>query len=105
VKKHVPVYNLRVRYEAPSGKVWEDKSIEGRFAEWFNENGYLQKAKFKKWLARNVEVVGTADPQSMMSIEGGPSNGINDAVTEPPRMSSSDTPIGAKSTRKTKRKA
>nr|AEH41518.1 signal peptidase complex component [Endocarpon pusillum] len=69
VKKHVPIYRLKVRYEAPSGKNWVDKEIEGRFSQWFDEAGYLQRAELKKWLAINIEVVGMADPQSKKAIE------------------------------------
>lgn len=64
VKKHVPVYKLKVSYEAPSGKNWEDKEIEGRFAQWFSEDGFLQHKLLRRWLASNIDVVGMADPGS-----------------------------------------
>ena len=32
--------------------------------EWFNVHGYLQKKAFRSWLARNIEVIGLADPAS-----------------------------------------
>jgi hypothetical protein len=64
VQKHKPVYKLKVLFEAPSGQKWEDKEIEGKFTEWFNEDGYLQHSELKKWLARNIDIVGRADPQS-----------------------------------------
>lgn len=66
IQKHKPIYKLKVRYEAPSGKKWEDKEIEGTFMEWFNEDGFLQHADLRKWLARNIDVVGQADPQSQV---------------------------------------
>lgn len=105
VQKHVPIYKLKVRYEAPSGKKWEDKEIEGRFMEWFNDAGYLQHAELKKWLANNIEVVGMADPQGKTKIEEGHSDGPVETPFEPPRSSGLETPSGAKSTRKGKRKA
>ena len=64
VQKHKPVYKLKVLFEAPSGQKWEDKEIEGKFTEWFNEDGYLQHSELKKWLARKIDIVGRADPQS-----------------------------------------
>jgi Microsomal signal peptidase 25 kDa subunit (SPC25) len=102
VKKHIPVYKLRVCYEAPSGKRWEDKEIEGRFAKWFNEAGYLQHAELKQWLAKNVEVIGKADPQS--KNKGEERNSAGTAV-EAPQSSGLETPSNAKGTRRTKRKA
>jgi hypothetical protein len=69
VQKHSPVYKLKVLFEAPSGQKWEDKEIEGKFTEWFNEDGYLQHSELKKWLARNIDVVGRADPQSKAVVE------------------------------------
>lgn len=64
VTKNVPVYKLKIRYEAPqTGKRFvDDQTIEGDFTEWFNVQGYLEKKAFRRWLAANVEVVGMADP-------------------------------------------
>lgn len=64
VQKHKPIYKLRVGYEAPSGKKWEDKEVEGRFMEWFNEDGFLQHGDLRQWLARNIDVVGQAESQN-----------------------------------------
>jgi hypothetical protein len=69
VQKHTPTYKLKVLFEAPSGQKWEDKEIEGKFTEWFNEDGYLQHAELKKWLATNIDVVGRADPQSKTVVD------------------------------------
>jgi hypothetical protein len=69
VQKHKPVYKLKVLFEAPSGQKWEDKEIEGKFTEWFNEDGYLQHSELKKWLARNIDIVGRADPQSKAIVK------------------------------------
>jgi Microsomal signal peptidase 25 kDa subunit (SPC25) len=103
VKKHVPVYRLKVRYEAPSGKKWEDKEIEGRFAEWFNDAGYLQHSQLKSWLANNIEVIALADRQSKKGLEvRSPDDPLQPAIEA--RTSGLETPSGAKSTRKGKKK-
>jgi hypothetical protein len=68
-QKHKPTYKLKVLFEAPSGQKWEDKEIEGTFTEWFSEDGYLQHPELKKWLAKNIDIVGRADPQSKASVE------------------------------------
>jgi Microsomal signal peptidase 25 kDa subunit (SPC25) len=69
-KKHDPTYRLQVLYEAPvTGTKWEHKEIEGKFTEWFNIHGYLQKADFRRWLAKNIEVVSLADPSSTQAGE------------------------------------
>ena len=60
VQKFTTVYNLKVRYEAPSGQIWQDEEIKGKFVEWFNDAGLLQHEALKQWLAQKVEVVGQA---------------------------------------------
>jgi Microsomal signal peptidase 25 kDa subunit (SPC25) len=105
VKKNVPIYRLKVLYEAYSGKKWEDKEVEGRFAEWFNEDGSLQHGELKKWLANNVEVIGKADPQSKKMIESGVSEKPVEVVVETPLSSGLETPSSSKGTRRSKRKA
>jgi hypothetical protein len=69
VQKHKPIYKLKVLFEAPSGQKWEDKEIQGNFTEWFDEDGYLKHAELRKWLARNIDAVGRADPQSAAVVE------------------------------------
>ena len=70
MKKHDPTYRLKVLYEAPNtGTKWQDVQVEGKFTEWFNMHGYLDKKEFRQWLARNIEVVGMADPTSTQAGE------------------------------------
>ncbi len=104
VKKHVPIYKLRIRYEAPSGKKWEDKEIEGRFTEWFNDAGYLQHAELKNWLANNIEVIGMGDSQSKKRTKSRLSDDAIETGVESPRSSGLEIPGSAKVTRKGKRK-
>jgi hypothetical protein len=69
-KKHSPIYHLHVTYTAPqTGKTWEDKEVTGHFTEWFNMHGYIDKPALKKWLAKNIEVVGLAAPESLQAGE------------------------------------
>lgn len=104
-KKHVPIYRLKVRYAAPSGKKWEDKVVEGRFTKWFNEAGYLQHGELKKWLATNVDVIGLADPTSKKMAEEVTSKQSPDTTIESPGSSGVEKSGSAKSARKVKRKA
>lgn len=64
VTKHVPVYKLKIRYEAPqTHKRWvDDETIEGNFTDWFTLQGQLDRKALRRWLAGKIEVVGTADP-------------------------------------------
>lgn len=68
-QKYTPSYKLKVSYEAPSGKKWEDKEIEGSFTQWFNTHGYLQKKELQSWLAENIEVLGVAQKEGKAAIE------------------------------------
>ncbi|KIW20877.1 hypothetical protein PV08_01456 [Exophiala spinifera] len=67
-QKYSPSYKLKVSYEAPSGKKWENKEIEGSFTQWFNTHGYLQKKEFQSWLAENIEVLGVAKKEGKAAI-------------------------------------
>lgn len=105
VKKHIPIYRLKVRYESPSGKKWEDKEVEGRFTQWFNDAGYLQHAELKKWLATNIEVIGSADPQSKKMAEEVTSDPSVDTTIEYTGSSGVEKSGSAKSARRVKKKA
>lgn len=63
-QKYKPTYKLKVTYEAPSGKKWEDKEIEGSYTQWFNAYGYLQPKELQAWLASNIEVLGIAQNEN-----------------------------------------
>ena len=69
MQKYKPVYRLKVCYEARSGQKWEDREIEGRFAEWFDADGILQQTQLRKWLAQHIDVIGMADPESKGVVE------------------------------------
>lgn len=60
-KKHSPTYKLKVTYEAPSGKKWEEKEVSGSFTQWFNTHGYLQTKELQTWLNSNIDVLSTAE--------------------------------------------
>lgn len=62
-KKHSPTYTLRVTYEAPSGKKWEEKSVSGAFTQWFNTHGYLQAKDLQAWLNSNIDVLSHAEQE------------------------------------------
>ena len=80
--KQDPTYRLKVLYEAPNtGTKWENKQVEGKFTEWFNMHGYLDKKAFQRWLANNIEVVGLADPTSTQAGEKKMDEIINESVT------------------------
>jgi len=69
VQKHKPVYKLKVRYEAPSGKKWQDSEIEAPFTTWFSQDGYLQQPALKEWLASKIEVLGHAEGDKPKQVE------------------------------------
>lgn len=100
-QKHKPVYKLHVKYEAPSGQVWEDRELQGDFTDWFNIHGFLDRKAFKQWLANNIEVIGLADPASKKVAEDAYS-GIVEDVTASATVTSVETPT---TTRKSKKKA
>lgn len=81
MKKHDPTYRLKVSYEAPSGKTFYNNEISGKFTEWFNTYGYLQKKEFQSWLAKNIEVIGLANPQTATIGEKKYEQLVEDTIT------------------------
>ena len=52
-----------MQYTSPDGaKKWQNNRIHTPFTNLFNVHGYLQRKELHKFLARNIEVVGLADP-------------------------------------------
>ncbi|ETN44321.1 uncharacterized protein HMPREF1541_10501 [Cyphellophora europaea CBS 101466] len=69
VQKPVAEYILTILYESPKGDTkWQDTVVSVPFAKLFNVHGYLQRAELKKWLAREIEVVGLADPEAAKAV-------------------------------------
>lgn len=98
-KKHSPIYKLHVKYEAPSGQVWEDKEIQGNFTDWFNVHGFIDQKAFKTWLAENISVIGMADPASKQSAEKAYDTVVNDVAISAV-ATSLDTPTSTKKPKK-----
>ena len=103
VQKHKPVYKLHVTYEAPSGKKWDDKTIEAPFYRWFSADGFIQLPHLKKWLASEIQVLGLADSQSATSAQDR-DIGETVVVSNPGESGSTATPQSTRS-RKGKKKA
>lgn len=69
IEKPKPEYILEVRYESADGATkWQEATVAVPFAKLFSVQGYLQKAELKKWLAREVEVVGRALPEEAKKV-------------------------------------
>ncbi|KAK5446325.1 signal peptidase complex subunit spc2 [Exophiala xenobiotica] len=110
-QKYKPTYKLKVTYEAPSGKKWEDKEVEGSFTQWFNTYGYLQKKELYSWLAENIEVLGVAQKEGKAKIEAAPAPSaatIDDAtlaaISSPEMMSFSSSADASPATPSTTKK-
>ncbi len=84
MKKHIPVYNVTVRYSTSSGN-WKTLEISAPFTRWFDADGYFVAKPFQQWLASEVPVIGQADPKNATNATGDASaiaSGVeNDAAT------------------------
>lgn len=78
----------------------ENKVIEGRFTEWFDEKGWLHPKALRRWLATNIEAIGEADPQEEKVEAAGTSTATEFATP----YSAAGTSDGAKSTRRGKKR-
>ena len=67
VKKHTPIYNLRVCCEK-AGKQPQTVNIWAPFTRWFDSDGYFVATPFQQWLASEVPIVGEADPKKASSV-------------------------------------
>lgn len=86
-KKHSPLYNLRVQYKTPSGKVLEEKVIETPFTTWFSADGAFHPEPLREWLASEIEVLGLAAKETVKLTGGAsssvaPGDGGDDGVTK-----------------------
>ncbi|PYI18854.1 putative signal peptidase complex component [Aspergillus japonicus CBS 114.51] len=57
VKKHSPLYKLKVQYTSPAGKVIQEKEIETSFTKWFAADGTFHIQPLRDWLASEIEVL------------------------------------------------
>ena len=108
-QKYKPTYKLKVLYEPPPGPSrgnikWEDKEFEGRFTEWFSKEGYLRQKELKSWLARNIEVVGQADPASKQAVEKAYEDIVDDVILAS-IVSSSESQAPSQKAKKSRKKA
>ncbi|KAL4890615.1 microsomal signal peptidase 25 kDa subunit-domain-containing protein [Aspergillus ambiguus] len=57
VKKHSPLYKLRVQYQSATGKTLQEKEIQAPFTTWFSGNGVFHPGPLRAWLASEIEVL------------------------------------------------
>ncbi|KAL8972370.1 MAG: hypothetical protein Q9183_000596 [Haloplaca sp. 2 TL-2023] len=67
VKKHTPIYNLKVCCEK-AGQQPQTVNISAPFTRWFDSDGYFVATPFQQWLASEVPMVGKADPKKASSV-------------------------------------
>ncbi|OJJ63094.1 hypothetical protein ASPSYDRAFT_146011 [Aspergillus sydowii CBS 593.65] len=88
VKKHTPLYMLRVQYKSASNTVLEEKEIETPFTAWFSADGTFHPDPLRKWLAKEIKVLGLAAQEtekktggvaSVVGVEESDSNGEKSA--------------------------
>ncbi|KAL8702527.1 MAG: hypothetical protein Q9201_004293 [Fulgogasparrea decipioides] len=66
VRKHKPIYNLKVRYQR-LGKEPKTLEISAPFTRWFDSDGYFVATPFQQWLASEVPIIGEADSKKVAS--------------------------------------
>jgi hypothetical protein len=77
-EKPKPEYVLTILYtNADSTVKWQNNPVAVPFAKLFNTHGFLQRKELAKWLAKEVEVVGHADPMAKAEpLEWDRENGV-----------------------------
>lgn len=78
---------LRVQYKSASNTVLEEKEIETPFTAWFSADGTFHPDPLRKWLAKEIKVLGLAAQEtektggvaSVVGVEESDSNGEKSA--------------------------
>jgi hypothetical protein len=70
VKKHTPLYKLRVQYTSPSNKILQEKEIEAPFMNWFSADGTFHPEPLRRWLASEIEVLRLAAKETERKTGG-----------------------------------
>ncbi|KKK13391.1 hypothetical protein P175DRAFT_0448896 [Aspergillus ochraceoroseus IBT 24754] len=70
VKKHTPLYKLRIQYKSASNAVIEEKEIEAPFTVWFSKDGVFHPEPFRNWLAKEIGVLREAARETEKKTSG-----------------------------------
>ncbi|KAL3478987.1 microsomal signal peptidase 25 kDa subunit-domain-containing protein [Aspergillus californicus] len=70
VKKHTPLYKLRVQYKSASGSVIQEKDIEAPFTAWFSADGTFHPEPLRAWLSKEIEVLSLAAKETEKKTGG-----------------------------------
>ncbi|EAU35216.1 conserved hypothetical protein [Aspergillus terreus NIH2624] len=70
VKKHSPLYKVRVQYRSAADKVLQEKEIEAPFTRWFSADGVFHPAPLRAWLASEIEVLRLAAKETEKKTGG-----------------------------------
>ncbi|KAL4916668.1 microsomal signal peptidase 25 kDa subunit-domain-containing protein [Aspergillus aurantiobrunneus] len=73
VKKHTPLYKLRIQYTSALNIVLEEKEIESPFTAWFSADGTFHAEPLRKWLAKEIKVLGLTAQETEKKTGGVPS--------------------------------
>lgn len=63
VTKHTPIYNITVQQKLATGKV-DTTKLSAPFTRWFDADGCFVAKPFQQWLAKEISLVGEADPKN-----------------------------------------
>ncbi|KAL5336695.1 microsomal signal peptidase 25 kDa subunit-domain-containing protein [Aspergillus crustosus] len=69
-KKNTPLYKLHIQYKSASNSTLQDKEIEAPFTNWFSGDGTFFVEPFRKWLAKEVEVLRLAAQEVEKKTDG-----------------------------------
>ena len=61
---------LRVQYKSASNTVLEEKEIETPFTAWFSADGTFHPDPLRKWLAKEIKVLGLAAQETEKKTGG-----------------------------------
>lgn len=64
-QKYSPIYRLTVRVSQSRTAEPTTSEISCPFTRWFDADGYFVAAPFQQWLAREIPLIGAADPKSV----------------------------------------
>ncbi|KAL6230409.1 hypothetical protein BDW75DRAFT_234427 [Aspergillus navahoensis] len=70
VKKHTPLYKLRIQYKSASNNLLEEKEIVSSFTAWFSADGTFHPEPLRRWLAKEINVLRLAAQETEKKTGG-----------------------------------
>ncbi|GME22274.1 Microsomal signal peptidase [Neofusicoccum parvum] len=82
VEKGLPIYHLTVRFTSSGKKanstLWQEIHLSAPFTRWFTSDGFFATKPFQQFIASEIPIVGSTDPDNVVEDIGRGSGSTNE---------------------------